>query len=400
MSEMANPKSKYADLPGIALDEPDVYESNDLPESEQTDNFYEPENEPVEKIHISSEEAYNKFKGKFLISSNVDFSEKIGKRVRTGYEGRSGEWELAGLGEKETAIQKYRRLQCEMNELLEEVNDLNKGKEGDALNCLVPTEQVEQSLKLLADLKLEESLGEELIAKISDPEGAQIKKLLAQLEQFKLQINENPESQKGSEDGIVYQFNYKPEHVKFKETARIAELEGRLHRLESVLGSSSDKVARLTAATNKGSLLEAAQYLSATASLLDSSQLDHIEGRLSALSQKLDAIAQKKKDLQQDEEKDKMILELYELVKNSEDISKLLPQTIERLKSLEALHNKATEFTKTLTQIELLQSEISSSVLNNKTLLQGVQESFAINLNEINQTVMSLDSRIKALKNK
>lgn len=56
-----------------------------------------------------------------------------------------------------------------------------------------------------------------------------------------------------------------------------------------------------------GSLLEAAQYLSATASLLDSSQLDHIEGRLSALSQKLEAISQKKKELQQDEEKDKMV---------------------------------------------------------------------------------------------
>ena len=34
------------------------------------------------------------------------------------------------------------------------------------------------------------------------------------------------------------------------------------------------------------------------------------------------------------------ILELYEFVKNSENISNLLPQTIDRLKSLEALHNK------------------------------------------------------------
>lgn len=60
----------------------------------------------------------------------------------------------------------------------------------------------------------------------------------------------------------------------------------------------------------------------------------------------------------------------------------------------------ATEFTKTLTQIELVQSEIDSNVQNNKNLLQGVQESFAMNLNEINQTVMSLDARIKAIKKK
>lgn len=396
---MANPK--YADLPGIAQDEPDIYETTDLPESEQADNFYEPENEPIERIHISSEEAYNKFKGKFLNASNADFSEKVVKRVRTGYDARSGDWELAGQGQKETPIQKYQRLQCEMKELLEEVNSLGKDKDDAQLDCLVPTEQVEQSLKLLADLKLEETLGEEVVQKISDPEGAQIKKLLSQLEQFKKKINEKPEAEtNATEDSIIYQFKYRPEQAKLQHTARVAELESRLHKLESVLGASSDKLSRLTTATNKGSLLEAAQYLSATASLLDSSQLDHIEGRLSALSQKLDAISQKKKELQQDEEKDKMILELYELLKNSENITQLLPQTVERLISLEALHTKASEFAKTLTQVELIQSEIEGNVQNNKTLLQGVQESFAMNLNDINQNIVNLDARIKALTNK
>ncbi|CAG2069012.1 unnamed protein product, partial [Timema podura] len=33
--------SKYADLPGIAKDQPDVYETDDLPESDQNTNFYE-----------------------------------------------------------------------------------------------------------------------------------------------------------------------------------------------------------------------------------------------------------------------------------------------------------------------------------------------------------------------
>lgn len=34
---------------------------------------------------------------------------------------RSGIWELAGEGEKETLLQKYQRLQCEMKEFMEEV---------------------------------------------------------------------------------------------------------------------------------------------------------------------------------------------------------------------------------------------------------------------------------------
>lgn len=104
------------------------------------------------------------------------------------------------------------------------------------------------------------------------------------------------------------------------------------------------------------------------------------------------------------------------MAKNSENIQKVLPQTVERLSALEQLHNKgklygsteehvlpvyvtlATEFTKTLAQIEAVQAEITGSVHNNKALLQGVQESFAMNLDEINKTIISLDARIKALK--
>ena len=37
---------------------------------------------------------------------------------------RSGEWVLAGEGEKETPVQKYQRLKCEMEELLQEISQL------------------------------------------------------------------------------------------------------------------------------------------------------------------------------------------------------------------------------------------------------------------------------------
>lgn len=152
-----------------------MYEANELPESEQTADFYEEENEPIEKIHISVGDAYNKFKGKFLNASTVDFSSRIGRTIRTGYDATSGDWELVGPGAKETPIQKYHRLQCEMKELLEEINGTQKNKNEEEVNCLISTQQVEQSLKTLADLKLEEQLGEEIISKISDPQGVQIK---------------------------------------------------------------------------------------------------------------------------------------------------------------------------------------------------------------------------------
>lgn len=60
----------------------------------------------------------------------------------------------------------------------------------------------------------------------------------------------------------------------------------------------------------------------------------------------------------------------------------------------------ATDFAKTLTQIENRQTEVAGQVQNNKALLQGVQESFANSLQEFNKTVTVLDEKIKALSKK
>ena len=45
--------------------------------------------------------------------------------------------------------------------------------------------------------------------------------------------------------------------------------------------------------TQHKSLVEVAQQLNAKANVLDSAQLDHIEGRLTALAQKMDSINEK-----------------------------------------------------------------------------------------------------------
>lgn len=400
---MADPK--YANLPGIAYDQPDIYETTDLPEADQKKDFFEDEKDPVERLHISATEAFNKFKDKSLDGKAVDFSDRISRRSRTGYDARSGDWELVPEGQKETALQKYQRLQCEMKELLEEVSDLkdakNENKE-EVASCLVTGEQVDRALQQLYDLKLEETLGTDIVGNLLDPQGNQINKLLTQLEHFKQQTlpSQKPEGSGVLEetDSIVYQLKYRPEHTKLAQTTRLSELEHRLHKLEAILGATSEKLARLATDTQQSTLYGAAQQLSAKASLLDSAQLDHIEGRLTALQQKMNAVAKQKAATSEDAEQDKKINELYELVKSSEHMYQVVPDTIERLVALESIHNRASEFSKSLVQLETLQSQINSGMLNNKELLQGVQESFAINLDNINKSVASLDSRIKALK--
>lgn len=124
---------------------------------------------------MSANEAFNKFKGKSLNPTKVDFSERISKKLRTGYDARSGDWELAGQGQPETLLQKYQRLQCEINEVMEEVNKIKSEKKEGDVNCLLTTEQVQQALKKLEDIRLEETLGANVMSSIADPEGVQIK---------------------------------------------------------------------------------------------------------------------------------------------------------------------------------------------------------------------------------
>lgn len=141
-----------------------------MPESDQTSDFYEEESEVIEKTNISPTEAFNKYKDKSLTASKVDFSEKISRNISTGYT-----YELVKQGENETVLQKYQRLQCEMSELLDEVQKIQSLKNEKDVNCLVSTQQIEQALKKLADLKLEDSFGSDVVSTITDPQGAQIK---------------------------------------------------------------------------------------------------------------------------------------------------------------------------------------------------------------------------------
>ncbi|EAW97027.1 dynactin 2 (p50), isoform CRA_a [Homo sapiens] len=117
---MADPK--YADLPGIARNEPDVYETSDLPEDDQAEfDAEELTSTSVEHIIVNPNAAYDKFKDKRVGTKGLDFSDRIGKTKRTGYE--SGEYEMLGegLGVKETPQQKYQRLLHEVQELTTEV---------------------------------------------------------------------------------------------------------------------------------------------------------------------------------------------------------------------------------------------------------------------------------------
>ncbi|XP_012256420.2 dynactin subunit 2 [Athalia rosae] len=404
---MADPK--YADLPGIAYDQPDVYETNDLPESDQFQEYSEEDNDSIERLHISATEAFNKFKGKRLENKGLDFSDRLSRKPRTGYNAISGDWELPAKGETETPIQKFQRLQCEIKELYEEINQIKEtaNDNKDLKSAVELISQVELTGKQLDNLKLEQCLGSDLVTALSD-HGTQLKKLVSQIELFKeagankaeniSDTKKTPQENNPPPGVLQYQMLYQPERARLQEASRVAHLEQRLGRLENVIGVGNEKLGRLTQSIKSQGLVEAVQQLGAKAALLDASQLDGIESRLATLVHRMDNISQQKATSAITPEQEQKISDIHEVVKKTEAMSQILPQTVNRMLALSAVHQQAAAFGRSLALLEELQGQISAGLDSNKSLLKGVQESFAFNLETIKNNITAIDERVQKLK--
>ncbi|GIY19199.1 dynactin subunit 2 [Caerostris extrusa] len=253
---MANPK--YADLPGIAHDQPDVYETSDLPESEQGNlsisDVIVDQCDSVETLKVSPNEAFNKFKGKSLDGRNVDFTDGIGHGRKIGYDIRSGDWEMIGdhTKEKENPLQAYNRIQYEVKQLFEQVNEMKESSSKDSESSQVPpvvlVQQIEQLQKELQDLHMEKILGSEALEEMSDPLGALHKKLLTQLETFKnvpatdKKTKTATSSVTSAEETVKYELYVRPDQAKLEQASKVASLEQRLRNLENIIGQDKKKI--------------------------------------------------------------------------------------------------------------------------------------------------------------
>uniref|UniRef100_A0AAG5DJQ1 Dynactin subunit 2 n=1 Tax=Anopheles atroparvus TaxID=41427 RepID=A0AAG5DJQ1_ANOAO len=380
---MADPKFQY--LPYIAHDQPDVYETPDVCPADTSDyEEEEPLNDAIERLHLSTKDSIGKFKGKYL-TGDVDFSDGIGRKNRLGYDARSNNYDLAGEGEMETPLQRCHRLKCEINELMEQIessrSDTSRTAEEKASNEMV-FGVVATAKKVLDSLKLEQVIGSEAVAGSGDVEA---KKLIAQIEEYK-------------KTGAITSSDPKLVANELMQSSRVAQLEYRLHQLEAAVGAKPERISRLAGTTGTGNLIEAVQSISAKAALLQPTQLDTIETRLNNLLQQMNSIQEKSNATGQDPNREQKILELYEIAKSTEPIVQILPDMLHRMQTLESLHKYATNFSKLFAELETTQASILNGVAANKTLLTGVQEAFAQNLENVNKEVKKLEERMTKIQ--
>ncbi|KAK7009100.1 Dynactin subunit 2 [Biomphalaria glabrata] len=401
---MADPK--YANLPGIDINSPDVFETSDLPEAEQnlTTKQEEPDSESVELININTDAAFKVFKGKSVFTGKTDFSDSVGKSRNIGYYADWREYEIAESGAKqETPQQKFQRLQHELRELAEEVGKIKENVKdtgsGETVSPVALGKQLEYLQHQLADLHLEKLLGPEAHVDLTDPQGTLKKRLLTQLESFKPSADGKGKDETAPKDCVLYELYYRPEQTQFSKNAKLAALEERLERLENVVGKQLDKMNVLTADTENKSLIGAVATLNSKLSLLDASNTETVEARLNAVLQKMQQIAEKKeKEPQADPDKQKKISDLYEIVKKWETNADILPQVVDRLISLKELHQQALQFSQALSYLDTTQQELKANITTHSDMQKQLQQSLVENNKVMQKNIESIEKRLEALK--
>ncbi|XP_029907784.1 dynactin subunit 2 isoform X2 [Myripristis murdjan] len=401
---MADPK--YANLPGIAFNEPDVYETGDLPEDDQA-QFESEElcSDSVERIVVNPNAAYDKFKDKHVSTKGLDFSDRISRSKRVGYE--SGEYEILGegCGVKETPQQKYQRLVNEIQELTQEVESIQATtKESNAEERLTPVVLAQQAAQLkqqLVSAHLDSLLGPQAHINLADPDGALARRLLTQLEAAKGSRGSGAgESKaaaaKGPDGVILYELHSRPEQEKFNESAKMAELEKRLAELEMAVGSGSDKQGPLSAGVQGSSLMDTLELLQARVSALDANTLDQVEARLQSVLGKMNEIAKHKAAIEDADTQNK-VSQLYDVVQKWDAMATSIPQVVQRLIAVKELHEQAMQFGQLLTHLDTTQQMINNSLKDNNTLLTQVQQTMKENLVAVEENFAALDQRMKKL---
>ena len=158
----------------------------------------------------------------------------------------------AGNEETETSEQKYQRLNCEVHQLMDDLDQVKESGEEKVENqSLFGSAKQTASLQdQLSGLKLEEYLGSEPVKDLQDPSGATKRKLLTQIEQLKASKADTANTDKkvtpsSGDSQVMYELMMKPDTSKMEERQKLAIFESRLEALEKVLGPSEQKMVSL-----------------------------------------------------------------------------------------------------------------------------------------------------------
>ncbi|KAL4002172.1 Dynamitin family protein [Acanthocheilonema viteae] len=347
----------------MSLRKEDVYETEDLPEDDQQMIEDEvAESEEIERIHIDVDNAMKRFKGRLVSAENVDFSDSIARRRRCGYGSGSYVLEVVGpyADEAETLEQKFTRLNCEINDLAETIQAQKVSDRSDS--CVVNEEDLIAMLETLKALQVNRDT-------VTTP--VQSEKKNSKLEDATL----------FTESNIV--------------NGRLAVLENRINRLEQMIdgvNGSCDESMRVC----KIPIAEAVEDLRMRVQLLHPAHVDGLHSRITQLLSKLQQVEEKKKE-KGDSEFEEKVDKLYEMMSRWDVACTGLSSAVKRMYDLRKLHEQAEQFSKKLSQLTAIRSQLAKTMEREEMMLFDFRQQTHAALEKLGADIIRLEERINKL---
>jgi len=343
---------KYAGLPGIAVDQPDMYETVEGGDREEHEDS-STSTEEGETLHLAS------------LSWLGDM--EVG----------------AGPGTKETILQKFARLRCEVGELADELNSLTESvRESGHMEGL--NIQVQDLSRQLESCQVEGSGQGGVDNKVT-------------VEMLSKQIQDMQCGSEGikAEDGGVYQLYLSAGD---KASLDISSVDGRLAALEKVVGTErvSDRK-MLSAQTDGKSLARAVDMLASRKSFMQQQHVDHVEGRLAALTYKMNAIGEQKVAVEMANREDK-VTRLVDMVASQATLASVLPDLVERMELVGGVQESAKEWRHVLDSAEQQQKETGKLLEDTNNLVKETRECFDTNLNTVADKFAELQKKLQEIQ--
>lgn len=348
---MADPK--YAGLPGIASGQPDTFETFSDHEQELDEDS---DSEQVETLHLSS-------------------LSWIG-----------GDLEILNRAEKENLVQKYTRLRCEVNEFSEELISLADDAQKESLAGL--HKQVVQLQQQLEGCLVEQDPA------LPPPSNQQ--DLLENIRQQIKDIAKGPSGGNPATSSGSYDLYLQVDQANSSET--IARLDQRLAKLERVIGP--DPLARrkvLSVGTDSLSLVDAVNTLESRRYAFAADHLSHVEGRISALVSKLNALKELKEKVSAAKNVSE-VSQLFESMEGRAGIVAVLPDIIERLQDLKELHQNSSNWNSRTSEISTDQEKTESLLSENSKQIESTQKMLSEGLQGVTLKLEKLQASLLTIK--
>ncbi|CDS06745.1 hypothetical protein LRAMOSA09272 [Lichtheimia ramosa] len=454
--------SKYTNILPDIDDQPDVYETPDADSANQVTSFgdqssdEDDNNENVVRSRVSIKDATARFKDSVVESTGVDFSDRLTRRKKAMYRSivrrpaslDTTEYEMLPreLELQETPMQKLRRLMYEVQELNEHVE---KSKD-EAPSDVSQTDLLSQISYLQTDLaRISQRLDQ-----ASEQDGAstatygsridEAKQLIKQLEAYK---NTPPKEHAGNDnddtvlidktdkgDVVTYELFYTPEAVKMHKESKVAEIDERIAKIESLVGSSSgngfdDLPPSLVTSSLVGSLSKLEQQI---AILSQPRHLDTIKRKLETLVGTLDRLNELKsgrKDASHlysrlpdttstsvtataaatannsdnkdgnglSSDTEEKVKHLFDTMEKIDPLLNLTPALLTRLKALQGLHTEASTFGRSVKMISEEQSRITDELKSLSSACELLNKSLKENEDTVNANIKVIDTRMTEL---